>query len=88
MMPMACILSNSALAIANLSGGRRRVRACTGGPFVAMKCSTSCLVDGWENFGTVMSGNSASSLPYGSVATEMASKCGAASTALRKGVEW
>ena len=30
MMPMASILSNSDLAALNLSGGRRRARACTG----------------------------------------------------------
>ena len=29
-----------------------------------MKCSTQCIVDGWENLGTTMSGNSESSVSY------------------------
>ena len=43
MMPMASMSSNSALAAANLSGGRRRACEWTGGPLVTMKCSTPCL---------------------------------------------
>ena len=54
-------LLNSALAVASLSGGRR-ARACTVGPLVVMKCSTPCLVEGWVKMGTVMSGNSTSSM--------------------------
>ena len=56
MIPIASMYSNSALAEASLSGGRRRVRACTGGPFVGMKCSTPCLTWGWVKLGVVMSG--------------------------------
>ena len=41
---------------------------------MVMKCSTPCLVDGWAKLGTVISGNSASSMLYLLVETEMASK--------------
>ena len=44
---------------------------------MVMKCSTPCLVEDWVKLGMVMSGNSASSMSYGSVETAMASKCGA-----------
>ena len=74
MIPISFMRSNSDLASASLSGGRRLACACTGGPLVGMKCSTPCLVEGWENLGTVMSGYSASSMSYLSVEAEMASR--------------
>ena len=55
-IPIASMLSNSALAAANLSGDKRRARAWTGGPLVVMKCSTPCLVCDWTKLGVVMSG--------------------------------
>ena len=77
MIPMASILSNSALANTSLSGGRRLARACTGGPLVGMKCSPLCLVGDWEKLGVVMSGNSAHSRSYLSVEAEMVARRGA-----------
>ena len=73
-IPIASILSNSGLAAANLSGGKRRAQAWTGGPLVVMKCSMPCLVCDWMKLGVVMSGNSASSKLYWSVELEMASR--------------
>ena len=71
------MLSNSDLAAANLSGGKHRARAWTGGPLMVMKCSMPCLVGDCTKLGVVMSGNSASSKSYWSVELEMASRWGA-----------
>ena len=60
-MPMAFIHSNSDLAAASLSGGRRRAQVWTGGPLVVMKCCVLCLVGDWTKLGIVMSGKVASS---------------------------
>ena len=84
MIPMASILLNSALAIASLSGGKRRARACTGGP---LKCSTSCLMPDWEKFGVTMSGNSVSNRSYLSLEADMVARRGARVWAWRKGME-
>ena len=72
MMPMASMLSNSALAAANLSGGRRRACEWIGGPLVTMKCSTPCLIGAQVKLGVVMSGNAESSMSYWSVEFAMA----------------
>ena len=55
---------NLAFTNANFSGDRQQACACIGGSSVVMKCSTLCLVDGWENLGTTMSGNSESNISY------------------------
>ena len=44
-MPMASMLSNFDLAIANLSGSRRWAWAWTGAPLVGIKCPAPCLED-------------------------------------------
>ena len=85
---IASMLSNSALAAANLSGDKRRARAWTGGPLVVMKCSTPYLVCDWTKLGVVMSGNSASSKSYWSVELEMASRRGAVTLVELSGTEW
>ena len=60
MIPMASVLSNSALANCSLSGGRRQALALMGGPLVVIK------------FGIVLSANSESNLSNSFVEAEMA----------------
>ena len=87
-IPIASILSNSALATDNFSGERRRARACMGGPLVVMKCSTVCLVVDCTKFGVTMSGNSPRSKAYWSAGVETTSRCRACSSVEWSGAEW
>ena len=87
-MPMASILSNSALARASFSGGKRQARAWMGEPLVVMKCSTWCLVGDCTKFGVVMPGNSTRSESYWSEEMEIASRWGAGNLVGLSGTEW
>lgn len=72
MMSTASMLSNSALAAANLSGGSQRACEWTSGPLVTMKCSTPCLTGARVKLGVMMSGNAESNMSYWSVEFAMA----------------
>ncbi len=57
-IPSCSICSNSRRATFRRSGGRRRVRALTGGPFVWRWCVTPCLTSQSPVWGRSKVGNS------------------------------